>query len=73
MVDKLDTLKDFHMWKPMGQNVLGWRFAALITMANPLGVFLIKVWGNLILAENALQTGCKFTKVKGGSMVIHVY
>ena len=24
----------------------------------------------MILAENALQVGCKFTKVKGGSMVM---
>ena len=38
-------------------------------MANPLEYFL-KYGGNLILAENALQAGCKFTKVKGGSMVM---
>ena len=69
MVDKLETLKDFHMQKSTLSNLSEWRFAVLIAMANPLEYFL-KYRGNLILAENALQVGCKFTKVKGGSMVM---
>ena len=64
MVDKLDTLKDFHLWKSTWPNLSGWRFAALIAMANPLNYFL-KYGGSLILTENALQAGSKFTKVKG--------
>ena len=47
----------------------GWRFAVLIAMVNPLEYFL-KYGGNLILPENALHVGCRFTKVKGDSMVI---
>ena len=57
------------MWKSTWPNLSGWRFAALIGMANPLEYFL-KYGGNLILAGNALQAGCKFIKVMGGSMLM---
>ena len=69
MVDKLDTLKDFHICKSTWPNLSRQRFAALIGMANSLEYFL-KDGSNLILAENALQGGCRFTKVKRGSMAM---
>ena len=69
MVDKLDTLKAFDMWKSTWLNLSGWRFAALIDMANPLEYFL-RYRGNLILVESAIQADCRFTKVKGSSMVM---
>ena len=68
-VDKLETLKDFYMQKSTWLDLLGWRPAAIKAMANPLEYFL-KYGGNLILAENALQAGYKFTKIMGGSMVM---
>ena len=39
MVDKLKTLKDFHMWKSTWSNLSEFRFAVLIAMANPLEYF----------------------------------
>ena len=50
MVDKLETLKDFHMQKSTWSNLSEWRFAVLIAMANPFGVFL-EVWGQLDLGR----------------------
>ena len=67
MLDKLDTLKDFHMQKSMGLKVMEWRFAALIAVSYPLE-YCLKYGDNLNLAENALQAGYRFSKVKGGSI-----
>ena len=52
------------MQKSTWSNFSAWRFAVLIAMANPLEYFL-EYGGNLILAENALQAGCKIYQGQG--------